>query len=261
MANRLARRVIAVSLAWGLLARFELAAQAPSNAPQNADRATHAEELIAEKAPSCDAVDDEDVVSDDGRKLAWRCRANDKWTVQVNGVSQGGTFDQVRSLTFSLDSQHVAFAARSDKRWVVVGDGTARPGTYADVGAPFTATTAGGWRLVRSRRKVGAGRRRSTAAGRVRRARGQDLQPGRSTRRVCRPPGEQVHRGRRRQGGTALRHCRRLPLQFRQPAVRLCGGGCESGLRKQKAVSRVVIDGAAGLPIEGPQIGSLLKNR
>ena len=88
MASPLAR-VIAVSLAWGLLAGFELAAQAPSNTPQNADRAAHAEELIAEKAPSCDAFDEEDVASDDGRKLAWRCRTNNKWTVLVNGVSQG----------------------------------------------------------------------------------------------------------------------------------------------------------------------------
>jgi hypothetical protein len=111
---------------------------------------TGAEELIAEKAPSCDALDDEDVASNDGRKMAWRCRTNSKWTVLVNGVSQGRTFDEVRSLTFSPDSQHVAFAARSDKRWMVVEDGTERPERMQTLGPCYTATTADGWRLLRS---------------------------------------------------------------------------------------------------------------
>ena len=38
------------------------------------------------------------------------------------------------------------------------------------------------------------------------------------------------------------------------------GADVNQGFGKQKAVSRVVIDGAAGSPIEGPQISSLLKN-
>jgi hypothetical protein len=50
------------------------------------------------------------------------------------------------------------------------------------------------------------------------------------------------------------------PFQFRQPAVRICGADVNQGFGKQKAVGRVVIDGAVGPAFEGPQIGSLLKS-
>ncbi len=261
MASSLCRRVIAVSLAAGLFARFESAAQTPSNAPQNADGAIGAEELIAEKAPSCDALDDEDAASNDGRKIAWRCRTNNKWTVLVNGVSQGRTFDEVRSLTFSPDSQHVAFAARTDKRWMVVEDGTERPGTYADVGFPLYSHDG---------RRMAFGAKPLKKWVLVVDDQPQPAEFDTIGAQTFSPDGQRVaYVGRRGTKFIVVVDGKEGPpfgivggIRFSSDSRRFAYAGADvnQGFGKQKAVGRVVIDGAAGPAFEGPQIGSLFKS-
>jgi roadblock/LC7 domain-containing protein len=101
------------------------------------------EELIAEKDSTCPVSDEEDVVSPDGRRVAWRTRSGQQWSVADNGQRVGGTYDEVRFLTFSPDSRQLAFAARRDKRWMLVLDGAEPSLTYDEVGAPAFAPAAG----------------------------------------------------------------------------------------------------------------------
>jgi hypothetical protein len=112
----------------GFLLTSNPRAQTSVAAPPSQTIPADAEELIAEKPPSCPALDDEDVASANGRKVAWRCPTNDRWTVFVNGVPQGGGFEEARWLIFSPDGQHMAFAARRDKRWMIVESDDVRGG-------------------------------------------------------------------------------------------------------------------------------------
>jgi Tol biopolymer transport system component len=260
MTTTLARRVVGVSLACGLLAPFKFAAQTPSKTPARADIA-EAEELIAEKASSCRVIDEEDIASDDGRKIAWRCPTNDKWTVFVNGVPQGGTFDEVRSLNFSPDGQHMAFAARRGSRWMVVEDGTERPGTYADVGTPLYSTD---------------GRRMAISAKPAKKwmliVDGQ-LQPAEFDGIVTStfsPDGQRIaYVGRRGdkfivvvdgKEGTPSDIVGGILFSSDSRRFAYAAADVKRGFGKQKAVGRATIDGAAGPAFEGAQVGSLLKN-
>src|SRR4051794_11742879 len=159
MAKTFARRLIPFFVvSCGFLLSADPRAQTSVAAPPSQIIQAGAEELIAEKPPSCPALDDADVASADGRRVAWRCRANDRWTVFVNGVPQGGGFEEARWLIFSPDGQHMAFAARRDKGWTIVEDGKERPMTYAEVHPPeysadgkhiaYAAKAAKKWMLV-----------------------------------------------------------------------------------------------------------------
>jgi WD40-like Beta Propeller Repeat len=95
------------------------------------------EELIAEKDPAAPVDDEEDIVSFDGRKAAWRTVGEKKWSVMLNGQRQGGEFDEVRSLTFSDDGQRLAFAARRNKSWFVVLDAKESAQAFEKVSSPL----------------------------------------------------------------------------------------------------------------------------
>ncbi|MBP1778548.1 MAG: hypothetical protein H6Q86_4559 [candidate division NC10 bacterium] len=94
------------------------------------------EELIAEKDPSAPVDDEEDVVSRDGRKAAWRTSRANKWAVMLNGERQAGEFDEVHWLIFSRDGQHFAFRARSGKTWLVVLDAQESPQRFDEILGP-----------------------------------------------------------------------------------------------------------------------------
>jgi hypothetical protein len=260
MARTVTRPVIAAALAWNLLAPYALAAQTPSNTPARANSA-EIEELIAEKASSCAAVDDEDVIADDGRKVAWRCRANDKWTVLLNGIPQGGTFDEVRSLIFSPDGQHMAYAARRGNQWMIVEDAAERSATYSDVGSllfsadgkriAFSAKPAKKWTLV-----VDGEPQPAEFDGIVYWIFSPD------SRRIA-------YVGRRRdkfivvvdgKEGTPSDIVGGLRFSSDSGRVAYAAADVKRGFGKQKAVGRVTIDGTAGPASEGAQVGSLLKS-
>ena len=237
-------------------------AQTSVAAPPSQTIPADAEELIAEKPPACPALDDEDVASADGRKVAWRCPANDRWTVFVNGVPQGGGFEEARWLIFSPDGQHMAFAARRDKRWTIVEDGKERPTTYAEVGPPEYSDD--GKHIVLRREgheEMDAGRGRRAAGGRVRR------HPG---ARSFSPDGQRVaYVGRRRnkfvvvldeKEGTPFDIVGGIGFSSDSRRFAYAGADVNRGFGKQKAVGRATIDGTAGPTFEGAQIGSLLKN-
>ena len=238
-----------------------LSFQAPSNTPSRTDTTFEVAELIAEKAPSCGGLDDEDVASADGRKVAWRCRANNKWTVLVNGVPQGGAFDEVRSLIFSPNSEHLAFAARRDKKWMVVEDGNERPGTYADVGLPrysedgkrmaFRAKPAKKWVLV-----VDGTPQPAEFDGIV--------------TTTFSPDGQRIaYLGRRGEKYTVVVDGKEdstfdivSGIRFSSDSRRIvyAGADVKRGFGKEKAFGRVSIDGTAGPSFEGAQVGGLLKS-
>lgn len=106
-------------------------------------QAVASEELIAEKDPGCAASDKEDVASTEARKGAWRCRVGENWSVFVNGVRQGGTFDEARALFFRPGGEHLAFAARRGRRWMMVVAGQEPAGTYEDIGVPVFSPKGG----------------------------------------------------------------------------------------------------------------------
>lgn len=260
MARTLGRRVVGVSLVCGLLAPFEFAAQTPSNPLARAGSA-ETEELIAEKAPSCSAIDEEDVASSDGRKIAWRCSTNDKWTVLVNGVPQGGTFDEVRSLTFSPDGQHVAFPARRGKRWMVVEGGTERPGTYADVGPPLYS--ADGTRMAFSAKPMK--KWVLIVDGEPQAAEFDGIATW-----TFSPDGRRIaYVGRRGdkysvvvdgKEGTPSDIVGGIRFSSDSRRFAYAAADVKRGFGKQKAVGRATIDGIAGPVFEGAQVGSLLKS-
>ena len=261
MAKTLARRVITVSLGWVLLATVESASETASNTPPRTATAAEAEELIAEKALACIAVDEEDVASADGRRIGWRCKSNDKWIVLVNGVQQPGTFDDVQSLTFSPDSQHFVFAARRDKKWILVEDGTERPGTYADVGLPvyssdgkrmvFGAKPAKKWVLV--------------VDGQPQPAEFDEI-----VTRILSPDGQRIaYVGRRGtkfivvvdgKEGTPFDIVGGIRFSADSRRFTYAGAEVKRGFGKQKAVGLATIDDVAGPAFEGAQVGSLLKS-
>ncbi len=106
-------------LGWGLAAPRTAPAQVVSPAPPLVVQ----EELLGEKDPGTPAQDDEDTVSPDGRRVAWRAKRGKKWVAVVNGQEQGSQFDEVRWLIFSPDSQHLAYRGKRGKKWMLVLDG------------------------------------------------------------------------------------------------------------------------------------------
>jgi hypothetical protein len=262
MAKTLARRLIApFVVSCGFLLTSDPRAQTSVAAPPSQTIQAGAEELIAEKPPACPALDDEDVASRDGRKVAWRCRANDRWTVFVNGVPQGGGFEEAHWLTFSPDGQHVAFAARHDKRWTIVEDGKERPTTYEEVGPPVysddgkhivhAAKATKKWMLVMD--------------GEPRGGEFDDI-----LSQSLSPDGQRVaYVGRRRnkfvvvldgKEGTPFDIVGGIGFSSDSRRFAYAGADVNRGFGKQKAVGRATIDGTAGPTFEGAQIGSLLKN-
>lgn len=257
MASPFARYMIPVSVAGALLAHAEFTAQTPSS---TAARTDSVEELIAEKAASCPVVDNEDVGTEDGRKIAWRCRTGNKWTVYVNGTAQGTPFDEVRSLTFSPDSQHLAFAARRDKRWMVVEDGKEHPETYAEIGSLQYSHDSG--RMVFDAKPdkkwvvVVDGQPRRAEFDRIV---AWTFSP--DSRRVA-------YVGRRGNKYVVVVDDKEgMPsdiiggIRFSADNRRFAyaAANVNRGFGSQKAVGRVTIDGVTGPSFEGAQVGSLLK--
>ena len=115
----------------------------PSALERGAAAAQATEELIADKDAGAPLDDDEDMASLDGRRVAWRTVTNKNWSVMLNGVPQGGTFDEVRSLRFSPDNLHLAFSARRNKQWMLVLDGTPSSLAWDDIGAPVFSLHGG----------------------------------------------------------------------------------------------------------------------
>jgi hypothetical protein len=64
------------------------------------------------------------VLSDDGRRVAYKAQSSGKSTVVVDG-KEGKTYSDLAKgfLVFSADSQHVAYGAVAGDKWMVVVDG------------------------------------------------------------------------------------------------------------------------------------------
>jgi len=91
------------------------------------------EELIGEKSLET-SPDDLEIVSRDGKRVAWRERTAKRWVVQVNGDPMGPEFEEIEGILFSPDSKRVAYRAKQAKNWVAVVDG--KPGSpYGEIGA------------------------------------------------------------------------------------------------------------------------------
>ncbi len=91
------------------------------------------EELIGEKSPGT-PPDDLEIVSRDGKRVAWRERPAKHWVVKVNGDPMGPEFEKIEWILFSPDSKRVAYRAKQGKNWVAVVDG--KPGSpYREIGA------------------------------------------------------------------------------------------------------------------------------
>lgn len=220
-----------------------------------------AEELVAEKDPACAAADDEDTVSRDGRKVAWRAPVNQKWTVMANGVAQGAAYDEVRSFTFSPDGEHLIYAARRDKRWMIVTDGKEGATTYADVGL---ATYSDDGRHIVFRAKP-AKKWVAVLDGMP-----QTSEFDAIVARAFSPDGTRLaYVGRRGDKSIVVVDGKEgMPfdivggIRFSDDSRRFAYAGADvhQGFGKQKASGRVVVDGVAGAPLDGKQIGSLLKS-
>ena len=285
--------VAVVAAAPGLLAQDPPMAVRPAAGVSQA-----VEELVAEKDPACPARDEEDVSSADGRRIAWRAPAGQKWSAVVNGVRQGATYDEVRGLFFSPDGEHFAFAARNGRQWAMVIDGTGSGG-YDDIGAPVFSSQGGrlAYGVKRDKRwlVVDNGKEGTATYADLRlptfskdgtriafSAKPEkkwvlvvDGVPGRAEfdailMRTFSPDGQRAaYVGRRRDKFIAvLDDAEGTPFDilggagFSEDGRRFAYAGADvkRGFGKEKALGRVVIDGAAGPPFEGSQVGSLLKN-
>lgn len=68
--------------------------------------------------------------------LAWVEKANGQKTVRLDGKQTGGTYEDVKYVTFSRDEQHLAFIAKRNSKWVMVVDGEERSRDYGRMTAP-----------------------------------------------------------------------------------------------------------------------------
>jgi hypothetical protein len=219
------------------------------------------EEVIVEKDQASAAADDEDTVSPDGRKVAWRAPSGQKWTVMVNGVAQGAAYEEVRSFTFSPDGEHLMYAARRDKRWMMVADGKEGATTYADVG--LAAYSDDGRHLVFHAKPA---KKWVAVLDGVTQASEFDA----IVARAFSPDGNRLaYVGRRKDKLIVVLDGKEgVPfdivggIRFSGDSRRFAYAGADvhQGFGKQKAVGRVVIDGTAGAALDGRQIGSLLKS-
>ncbi|MEE8200108.1 MAG: hypothetical protein V3R29_02980 [Candidatus Acidoferrales bacterium] len=111
------------------------------------------EELIAEKGGLTPAADEEDIVSPDGQRVAWRVKRGQKWVVMVNGEELGAEYEKVEWIIFSPNSQRLAYRAkRGDNRWVMVVDGEPGP-EFEKVGDPSFSPDSQSLAYVAKRRK------------------------------------------------------------------------------------------------------------
>lgn len=97
------------------------------------------EQLIGEKSPETPPEDIE-IVSRDGKRLAWRDKHGEKWVLVVDGKKTGAEYDEIEWILFSPDGKHLAHRAKAEKRWTMVLDGLsspeARPEFYKELGNP-----------------------------------------------------------------------------------------------------------------------------
>jgi hypothetical protein len=68
--------------------------------------------------------------------LAWVEKAGGQKTVRLDGKQTGGTYEDVKYVTFSRDEQHLAFIAKRNSKWVMVVDGEERSRDYGRMTAP-----------------------------------------------------------------------------------------------------------------------------
>ncbi len=273
-------------------------APVPAALERGAAAAQATEELIADKDPAAPLDDDEDMTSLDGRRVAWRTVTNKNWSVMLNGVPQGGTFDEVRSLRFSPDNQHLAFSARRNKQWFLVLDGAASSLAWDDIGAPVFSLHGGRmayaaqrdkrWTIVEDGKESGAyanvglpefsedGKHiayRAKAAKKWTVVVDGQPQGGEFDEIVARrfsPDGQRgAYVGRRGGKYVSVLDGKEGPpfdivggLEFSSDSRRFAYAGIDvhQGFGKQKATGRAVIDGVAAPEFEGGQIGSLIKS-
>jgi Tol biopolymer transport system component len=219
------------------------------------------EEVIAEKGPGAPVEDDEDVASLDGRRVAWRVKTGQQWSVAINGIPRGAAYDEVRSLTFSSDGQHLAFAARRKDRWSIVVDEEEMTPAYADVGAPLFSPDA-----TRIAVSVKPAKKWTVIVGDQQLAGEYDA----VLARRFSPDGKRlayvVRRGNKRfvvvdgKEGPPFDIVGGIVFSADSRRFAYAGAEVDQGFGKQKAVGRVVVDGVPGAEYEGSQVGGLLKN-
>ena len=218
------------------------------------------EELIAEKDAAAPEDDNEDMVSADGRHVAWRTGREKKWGVMLDGQRQAGEFEEVKSLAFSGGGQHLAFAARRGKAWMMVLDGKEPGQTFEKLSEPlfspdgtrlaYFGKRQGKWTILLNGESLGpllddfddamfspdgqrlafVGRRRGKLIVTV------DLKEG--------PPFDVI-------GGLSFSDDGRH--------VSYAGADIKTGFGGDKGLGRAVIDGEPGPQFEGEKSSSMLK--
>jgi len=57
------------------------------------------------------------------RQIAWVEKRDGKQTVKLDGKQQGGTYEDLKQLTFSSHGAHLALFRKRDSAWIFVLDG------------------------------------------------------------------------------------------------------------------------------------------
>lgn len=93
------------------------------------------EEPLGEIGPGVPPGEAAADVSMDGRRVAWRDRQGERWTVRVNGIARGTPHEKVEAVRLSHDGERLAYCAKDGKSWRVFVDDTASA-AFDEVGAP-----------------------------------------------------------------------------------------------------------------------------
>jgi hypothetical protein len=219
------------------------------------------EELIVEKDAAAAIDDEEDLVSVDGRHVAWRTGREKKWGVMLDGQRQAGEFEEVKSLAFSGDGRHLAFAARRGKAWMMVLDAKEPAQSFEKVGEPLFSPD--GTRLVYFGRHQG---KWSVIMN------GEALGPAFDgfEDAMFSPDGQRLAFVGRREGKLVVTvDLKEGPpfdviggLRFSRDSRRFgyAGADIKTGFGGDKGLGRVVIDGDPGPQYEGEKSSSLLQS-
>lgn len=97
--------------------------------PQNQQAGLFQEEVIAEMSPGGEIKDEVVTLS----HVAWVENLGGKRTVKLDGVQQGGVYDDARYLDASPDEKHFGFFAKRASAWIFVLDGQEHPPEYSKI--------------------------------------------------------------------------------------------------------------------------------
>jgi hypothetical protein len=127
----LAVKLVVLSLALFCVGTSAQTQTGPSAGQLNPTTAFH-EELIAEVTQGSELRTW--LIGDN--QIAWVEKHDGKESVKLDGKQQGGTYDDVKYLTFSSHGAHLAFFGKRDSAWMFVLDGQEHSQRYKRITSP-----------------------------------------------------------------------------------------------------------------------------